>query len=39
MHTEIAISAQRYLNARRDSYLCAEIAKCAQRELNARRDS
>jgi len=31
MPAEIAISAQRQLNARRDSYLCTEIAKCAQR--------
>jgi len=26
MRAEIAITAQRQLNARRDSYLCAEIA-------------
>jgi len=31
MCAEIAISAQRWLDARRDSYLYAEIAKCAQR--------
>jgi len=30
--TQIAISAQRYLNVRRDRYLylCTETAKCAQ---------
>jgi len=31
MRAEIAISAQRQLNAHRDSYLWAEIAKCALR--------
>jgi len=30
MRAEIAISAQRYLNALRDIYLCAEMAKCTQ---------
>jgi len=31
MREEIAIYAQRQLNARRDIYLWAEIAKCVKR--------
>jgi len=31
MRADIAISAQRYLNVLRDSYLCSEISRCAQR--------
>jgi len=39
MHANLAIYVQRYLNACRDSYLCAEVAKCAQRYLSLGRDS